>query len=40
MNCIKKDRLLAKPAPIKGKTITNEVLYLITSVYEDGNFSM
>ena len=28
-------KILAKPAPEKGKTITNETLHLVTSVYED-----
>ena len=28
-------KTLAKPAPKKGKTITNETLHLVTSVYED-----
>ena len=31
--------ILAKPAPKKGKTITTETLYLMTNLYEDGNFS-
>ena len=31
--------ILAKPAPQKGKTITNETIYLVKSVYEDDNFS-
>ena len=31
--------ILAKPASKKGKTITTEILYLVTNVYEDGNFS-
>ena len=31
--------ILAKPAPIKVKTITTETLHLVTNVYEDGNFS-
>ena len=31
--------ILAKPAPKKGKNITNEALHLVTNVYEDGNFS-
>ena len=31
--------ILAKPAPKKGKTITTELLHLITNVYEDINFS-
>ena len=30
---------LAKPAPKKGKTVTTETLHLVTSVYEDENFS-
>ena len=29
----------SKPAPIKGKTITSQTLCLVTSVYEDENFS-
>ena len=31
--------ILAKPAPKTGKTITSETLHLVTSVYEDDNFS-
>ena len=31
--------ILAKPASRKGKTITTETLHLVTSVYEDDNFS-
>ena len=31
--------ILAKPAPKKGKTITTEILHLVTNVYEDDNFS-
>ena len=31
--------ILTKPAPKKRKTITTEILYLVTNVYEDGNFS-
>ena len=30
---------LAKAAPKKGKTVTTETLHLVTSVYEDENFS-
>ena len=30
--------ILAKPAPIKVKTITTETLHLVTNVYEDDNF--
>ena len=30
--------ILAKPAPIKGKTITTQTLDLVTKVYEDDNF--
>ena len=32
-------RILAKPTPKKGKTITTETLHLLTNVYEDDNFS-
>ena len=32
-------RILAKPAPKKGKTITTKTLYLVTNVYEHVNFS-
>ena len=32
-------RILAKRAPKKGKTITNETFPMITNVYEDNNFS-
>ena len=35
----KADRMLAKPAPKKGKIITTETLHLLTNVYEDDNFS-
>ena len=35
----KVDGILAKTTPKKGKTITNETVHLITSVYEDDNFS-
>ena len=31
--------ILAKPAPKKGKTITAEILHLVTNIYEDDNFS-
>ena len=31
--------LLVKPAPKKGKTITNETLHFVTSIYGDKNFS-
>ena len=31
--------ILAKPAPIKLKSITTEALHLVTNVYEDDNFS-
>ena len=31
--------ILAKFAPNKGKTITHETLYLVTSVYEDVSVS-
>ena len=32
--------ILAKPVFRKGKTITNETLHLVRSVYENDNFSM
>ena len=35
----KVDRMLAKPAPKKGKTITTETFHLVTNIYEDDNFS-
>ena len=35
----KAGRILAKPAPKKGKSITTDTLHLATNVYEDGNFS-
>ena len=31
--------ILAKPAPKKGKAITNKTLHLVTNVFEDGSFS-
>ena len=31
--------ILSKPAPKKGKSITNETLHLVINIYEDGNFS-
>ena len=31
--------IFAKPALKKGKTITTEIIHLITNVYEDDNFS-
>ena len=35
----KLDRILAKPTPKKGKTITTETLHPVTNVFEDDNFS-
>ena len=32
--------ILANPAPEKGKTITNETLHLVTSVYEDSSSNL
>ena len=32
-------RILAKPTPKKGKTITTETLHLVTNICEDDNFS-
>ena len=32
-------RILAKRAPRKGKTITTEILHLVTNVYQDEDFS-
>ena len=31
--------ILAKPAPKEGKFLTNELLHLVASVYEDESFS-
>ena len=39
MKSKKVGEILAKPVPKKGKAITTETLYLVTNVFEDGNFS-
>ena len=35
----KEGKILAKPALKKGRSITTEMLHLVTNVYEDDNFS-
>ena len=35
----KVDKILAKPAPKKGKTITTETFHLLTDIYEVDRFS-
>ena len=32
-------RILSKLAPKKGKAITTEIIHLVTTVYEDENFT-